>query len=136
MLQQLSITDLMAGVLGVLRHNTKYDVYDTYPTDTHLPFIHAEMVGMEPVPSKTMWKDQIQIYIHGWADGLESSQPIFDMADAIREAMTYAVPLPDGFTLLGQQPQGLQRIVRQEDDSNHLIIGYSLTITYGFKYKI
>lgn len=136
MIQQLSITDLVAGVIGVLKRNTAYEVFDHYPKDQALPFINVEMIGIEPVPSKTMWKDKIQIYIHGWADGRDSSQPIFDMADAIREAMTVAVPLPSGYDLLMQKPEGLQRILPQADGSNHLIIGYSITVTYGFKMKI
>lgn len=137
MFEVISFTDVLAAVLNVLRANVKnVPVFDHYPKNQELPFIHAEIVGVEEIPSKTMKKDRFQIYIHGWADGSRSSQPIFDVADKIREAMTVPVSLPDGYDLLMQTPAGTQQILQDEDGSRHAIVGYQLTITSGFKMKI
>lgn len=137
MIQQLSFVDVLAGVIDLLEKNINdIPVFDHFEKNQNRPFIHAEIVGLDPVPSKTMWKDKFQIYIHGWADGKQSSQPIFDVVDKIRSAMTEEIQLPEGYDLLLQKPEGTQRILDDEDKTKHAVMGYSLTITYGFKYKI
>lgn len=137
MFEVISFTDVLAGVLNVLRQNiSDVPVFDHYPKDQDLPFIHAEIISVEEVPSKTMKKDRFYIYIHGWADGSKSSQPIFDVADKIRSAMTVPVQLPEGYDLLMQTPSGVQQILENEDESRHAIVGYALTITSGYKMKI
>ncbi|MEI5991442.1 hypothetical protein A5881_002977 [Enterococcus termitis] len=137
MIEQLALSDLLSGVLGVLRQTIKdVPILDYVPKDQDIPFVNVEVVGVEPVPSKTMWKDKYIIYIHGWADGSESSVPIFDIADKIREAMTVEVALPEGYDLLLQRPEGVQRILQDEADVRHVVVGYALTVTYGFKMKI
>ncbi|MGY3766839.1 DUF5072 family protein [Vagococcus vulneris] len=135
MIKKLSFVDVLAGVLDVLRQHTDYDVYDHFPKDTELPFIHVEIVGQTTVPSKTMWKEDYQLFIHGWAEGSESSVPIFDLIQSIEEAMTVEVSLPEGYELLIQRPLGVQQILKDEDDVRHTIIGYSLQILYGYKTK-
>ncbi|MGM0239868.1 tail completion protein gp17 [Enterococcus sp. AZ103] len=137
MLEQLSLSDLLVGVIDVLKKNIKdIQILDHVPKNQKLPFVSVELIGVEPIPSKTMWKDKYQIYIHGWADGSKGSLPIFDLADKIREAMTVEVQLPDGFELLIQKPEGAQRILEDESKTRHAVLGYSLTVTYGFKFKI
>lgn len=137
MIEQLALSDLLLGVLSVLKQSiTDVPILDYVPKNQAIPFVNVEVVGVEPVPSKTLWKDKYIIYIHGWADGTESSVPIFEIADKIREAMTVAVKLPEGYDLLMQRPEGVQRILQDEDNVRHVVIGYSLTVTYGFKIKI
>lgn len=137
MIEQLALSDLLLGVLSVLKQSiTDVPILDYVPKNQAIPFVNVEVVGVEPVPSKTLWKDKYIIYIHGWADGSESSVPIFEIADKIREAMTVAVKLPKGYDLLMQRPEGVQRILQDEDNVRHVVIGYSLTVTYGFKIKI
>ncbi|WP_430597307.1 DUF5072 family protein [Enterococcus sp. AZ177] len=137
MIEQLALSDLLSGVLDLLRQTIKdLPILDYVPKNQGIPFVNVEVVGVEPVPSKTMWKDKYIIYIHGWADGSESSVPVFDLADKIREAMTVSVKLPEGYDLLLQRPEGVQRILQEEDDVRHVVIGYALTVTYGFKMKI
>jgi hypothetical protein len=138
MIEQLSLSDIILGVITTLRKNIdpEIPILDYIPENQKLPFISVEMVGVESIPSKTMWKDRYQIYIHGWADGSQGSVPIFDLSDKIREAMTTKVNLPNQVDLLLQQPTGTQRILQDEEHVRHAVLGYALTVTYGFKMKI
>lgn len=137
MIEQLALSDLLSGVLTVLRRSMKeLPILDYVPKNQDIPFVNVEVVGVEPVPSKTMWKDKYVVYIHGWADGSEGSLKTFDLADKIREAMTNAIHLPDGYELLFQKPEGIQRIIEDADDVRHVVLGYAITVTYGFKMKI
>ena len=137
MYEQISFTDVLKGVLELLRSKVgDIPVLDIVPKNQTLPFINVDFLGVEEIPSKTMKKDKFEIYIHGWAEGEESSQPIYDLIDSIREAMTVAVELPEGYELLIQKPTGIQRILQNEDDSRHAVLGYSLVITSGYKMKI
>lgn len=137
MIEQLALSDLLMGVLGVLRQSIDdMPILDYVPKNQAIPFVNVEVVGVEPVPSKTMWKDKYVVYIHGWADGSDGSVPIFELADKIREAMTIGIKLPEGYDLLLQKPEGIQRILEDDDNVRHVVIGYAITITYGFKMKI
>lgn len=136
MIQKLSFVTVLAAVIKKVQDNTGLSCYDNVPVDAPLPFYYAEIVGQVPDPSKTMWKERYQIYIHVWADGSNGSVAVFEAIQKLEEAMTEAIELPEGYELIMQTPTGVQRIIDEADGSKHAIMGYDFTIFYGYKMKI
>lgn len=135
MIQKLSFTTVLAAVINLVEKNTGLRCYDAVPKDIPYPYYHAEMVGQVPEPSKTMWKERYQIFIHVFADGTNGSVAVFNAIQKLEEAMTEAIELPGGYELITQTPQGVQQILNEVDGSKHAILGYDFTIFYGYKIK-
>jgi hypothetical protein len=136
MIQKLSFTTVLAAVIKKVQDNTGLRCYDSVPLNAPMPFYHAEMVGQVPDPSKTMWKEKYQIFIHVFVDGTSGSVKIFDAIKKLEEAMTEAIELPADYDLIMQTPTGVQQIFDEPDGSKHAIMGYDFTIFYGYKMKI
>lgn len=135
MITKLSFTTVLAAVIKKVQDNTGLRCYDSVPLNAPMPFYHAEMVGQVPDPSKTMWKERYQIFIHVLTDG-GSSVKMFDAIKKLEEAMTEAIALPEEYEVIMQTPTGVQQIFDEADGSKHAIMGYDFTIFYGYKMKI
>lgn len=136
MMQKLSFVTVLAAVIKKIEEHTGLRCYDSVPKHAPLPFYYAEIAGQVPDPSKTMWKERYQIFIHVWADGSNGSIALLNAIQKLEEAMTEGIELPDGYELIMQTPTGVQRIIEEEDHSKHAIMGYDFTIFYGYKMKM
>lgn len=136
MLKKLSFVDLIGAIIRKVEENTGRRCYDKIDKDAEMPFYWIEFVGQIPEPSKTMWKERYQVFIHTFADGSNGSVPVYNAVTELQEALTQDIDLPEEYDLLLQTPTGLQRILDEEDGSKHGITGYDFVILYGFKTKL
>jgi hypothetical protein len=137
MLQQLSVVEVVGGVMDVLKKNIPdVPVKDSMPKDSITPMINVSFGGIEPADTKTMFRTKYQILLYGFADGSHGSVAIFNLIQQIQEAMTDEPALPDGCELIGSFPKGVAAIQDQSDGSKMCVLTYELTISYGFKFKI
>lgn len=137
MLQQLSIVDVVAGVMEVLKKNIPdVPIADSMPKKSVTPLVHVAFGGIEPADTKTMYRTKYQILLYGFADGSQGSVAIFNLIQQIQEAMTDEPTLPEGCELLGAVPKGVAAIQDQADGSKMCVLTYELTVSYGFKFKI
>lgn len=140
MIQKLSFTTVLAAVIKKVEENTCLRCYDGVPNNAPTPFYFAEIAGQIPDPSKTMWKERYQIFIHAFApgtkDGTSSSIYIFDAIQKLEESLTEAIEIPEDYELIMQTPTGVQQILDEQDGTKHAIMGYDFTIFYGYKMKI
>lgn len=136
MMQKLSFVTLLAAVINKVEENTGLRCYDAIPADAPMPFYYAEIVGQVPDPSKTMWKERYQVFIHTFADGSNGSVEVFNAVQNLEEALTQEIDLPDDYDLVMQTPTGVQQILDEKDGSKHAIMGYDFTVFYGYKMKI
>ncbi|OLS39139.1 DUF5072 family protein [Bacillus sp. MRMR6] len=136
MIKKLSFTTVLAAVIKKVQDNTGLRCYDSVPSNAPMPFYYAEIVGQVPDPSKTMWKERYQIFIHVFADGQNGSVPIFDAIQKLEEALSEEIELPEEYEVIMQTPTGVQQIMDEADGTKHAIMGYDFTIFYGYKMKI
>jgi hypothetical protein len=136
MIKKLPFTTVLAAVIKKVQDNTGLRCYDSVPSDAPRPFYYAEIVGQVPDPSKTMWKERYQIFIHVFADGKNGSVPVFGAIQKLEEAMSEAIELPEEYEVVMQTPTGVQQIMDEPDGSKHAIMGYDFNIFYGYKMKI
>lgn len=135
MIQKLSFIEVLSGIIDLVEAKTGIRCYDDIPLNAELPFYFAEIVGQEPEPSKTTWKENYHVNIHAFTEG-GSSIPIYDAIQALEEAMTEEIHIPKGYELIRQHPTGLQRILTEEDGVKHAVLGYEFLIMYGYKIKL
>ena len=83
MYRKLGFAELAAALLGVLRRNTSYEVYDAVPENAASPFLFAEIVGKRDGSSKTTWKEVFSVNIHAIAKPSPARTEIYQMIQAV-----------------------------------------------------
>lgn len=136
MIKKLSFTTVLSAVMKKVEDNTGLRCYDAVPDNTPYPYYQAVFTGQIPEPSKTMLKERYQVHINAFADGSNGSVAIFDLIQKADEAMTEEIDLPEGYELIMQTPTGVIPPYDEADGSKHAIVGYDLTIFYGYKMKV
>ena len=134
--QKLGLTDLIAAVQKKVTEKTGLPCYDHVEKNTPSPFYFAEVIRITPANSKTMYRDNITVYIHCIAEPGESSVQIYKLIEDLQEAMTEEIVLPDPFELIMQTDEGVQTIKTDETKEKHAIVPYTFMVCYGFKCKI
>lgn len=135
-MEQLNFVTVMAAIITLLETETGHRCYDSIPKNAPLPHYWPEFFSQEPLPSKTFLRDRFTLYLHAFAAG-GSSVPIFDLINKAATALAkQQIVLPDGYDVLLQSPFGVQRILEDDDESKHAVMGYRIDITYGMKCKI
>lgn len=135
MLKRLSFIDLVKSIKTRIEDNTRKKCYDEIPKDAESPFYFVEVVGSRPANTKTMWCDNFQVFIHCIAEPSGSSVPIYTLIQDLEEALTEDIELPEDFTLILQNNNGIQTLKTDETNEKHAIISYEFKICYGFKIK-
>lgn len=135
MLKKLSFTDLLKQVIVRVQDGTGLRCYDDIPLNAPAPFYFAEIVGLRPANTKTMYVDVFTVYIHAIAKASNSSIEIYKLIQELEEAMTKDIVLPCEYNLLLQTGQGLNTIKIDETNEKHAILSYEFKINYGFKIK-
>jgi len=133
---QLGLVDLISAIQKKIEAEAKYKCYDAVPKDIKPPYYFAEVVSKRPDHTKTMWRDVFTVYIHAVAKPSASSVQVYKMINALEEALTEDIELPEGFDLVMQTNGGIQIIKTDETNEKHAVIAYEFTVCYGFKTKV
>ena len=86
--QKLNLTDLIAAVQDKIEAKTGLRCYDHVDLNTESPFYFAEVVRLTPANSKTMYRDNIEVYIHCIAEKSPSSIGVYNLIDDLQEALS------------------------------------------------
>lgn len=135
MLKKLSFIDLLKAVQQRVEMGTGLRCYDDIPKDAPSPLYYAEIVGLRPENTKTMYVDVFTVFIHAIAEPTTSSVPVYKMIQSLEEAMTVDIDIGEEYWVMNQTNQGLSRIQIDETGEKHAIMGYEFKVTYGFKTK-
>lgn len=136
MYKQLGLLDLIHAVQEKVERKTELRCYDVVPDNAPSPFYFAEVVGKRPAHTKTMYRDVFTVWIHAIAEPGESSVRVYELIQLLEEAMTEDIILPDGFELILQTNNGVQRIKTDETNEKHAVLAFEFTMCYGIKCKV
>lgn len=136
MLRKLSFAEIAAGILQTLRTNTRYDCYDAVPQDSPSPLLFAEVVGKRDASSKTMYKEIFTVQVHAIASPGNARTEIYQMINAVEEALTESISTPEAVTLVLQTETGVQSFQQDETTEWHAVLAYEIMVSYGMKCKI
>lgn len=135
MYKQMNLTDLMAAVQSRIETGTTLKCYDIPPENEPAPLVIEELVALTPADTKTMFCKDYTIYLHIIAEEKRSSVPINNYIQAVQEAMTEDITIPEGFELVNQTDGGIAAIQTDESGEKHAVLVYTFRICYGYKVK-
>ncbi|MCR2045488.1 DUF5072 family protein [Anaerosalibacter massiliensis] len=135
MLKKLSFIDFYKAIQEKIESKTGLRCYDDISQDAPSPFYYAEIVGLRPENTKTMYVDVFTVFVHAIAEPGGSSIGIYKLIQELEEAMTERIDIGEEYWILEQTSQGLQRIQTDETNEKHAILAYEFKICYGFKIK-
>lgn len=135
MLKKLETKKLHKALKEHIESKTGNTCYDEVPERAASPFYYAELIGKEEDNTKTMWREKFTFSIHAITAPDKGSVNIYNMIDALEEAMTEDIILPDNYWLVLQTNEGLQTLKKDETQEKHAVLIYSFTVCYGFKTK-
>ena len=134
--QKLNLTDLIAAIQEKVEAKTGLRCYDHVDLNTESPFYFAEVVRLTPANSKTMYRDNIEVYIHCIAADSPSSVGVYNLIDDLQEALSADIELPEPFELIMQTDNGVQVIKTDETGEKHAVVGFTFMVCYGFICKV
>lgn len=135
MLKKLSFIDFYKAIQNKIESKTGLRCYDDIPKDAPSPFYYAEIVGLRPENTKTMYIDVFTVFVHAIAEPGGSSVGVYKLIQDLEEAMTERIEIGEEYWILEQTSQGLQQIQTDETNEKHAILAYEFKICYGFKVK-
>lgn len=137
MYKQIGLVELISAIQKKIEDKTGLRCYDAIPHNAPSPFYFAEVIGKDPAPSKTMYKDKFKVWIHAIAKPEKngSSVGIYDLIQKLEEALTEDIEIPDDYELVAQMNNGIQTIKEDETKEKHGVLLYEFTVCYGFKCK-
>lgn len=135
--KQIGLVELIFAIQKKIEDKTGLRCYDAIPRNTPSPFYFAEIIGKVPAPSKTMYKDKFQVWIHAIASPEKngSSTGVYDLIQKLEEALTEDIEIPEEYELVAQLNNGIQTIKEDETKEKHAVLLYEFTVCYGFKCK-
>ena len=135
MLVKLGPLELVKKVKDLLKKNTKVPCYDVPPNNAPSPLIFIELVSIEPVANKLMYRDQFTVYIHAITKASESNVEIYKLIQEVEEAFSVNIDLQSDFKLIKQISDGLITIKKDPSNEKHAVLSYSFDVCYGYKIK-
>lgn len=136
MYKQLGLLDLIYAIQVKVEAKTKLRCYDAVPNNAPSPFYFAEVIAKRPAHTKTMYRDVFTVWIHAVAEPGQSSVRIYELIQLLEESLTEDIILPEGFEMILQTNNGVQRIKTDETNEKHAVLAFEFTVCYGFKCKI
>lgn len=133
--RQLSLVDLIKAVQDRIQFGSNLICYDHVPDNAQTPLVYAEVVGIEPADSKTMYIKDYSVWVHVISDDAPTSVPVYRCVQEVQEAMTEDVVLPQYVNLVLQTDAGLQTIYQEQDGAKHAVLEYHFKVSYGYKFK-
>lgn len=133
--QKLSPISLISAIQKRIENGTNIRCLDHVELNEKSPFYYAEIVRILPANTKTMFRDNYTVQIHCIAEESPSSVGVYNLIQALQEAMSTDITLPDPFELVLQTDGGVQTIKEDETGEKHAVVNYDFMICYGFRCK-
>ena len=76
--QKLNVKTLLGAIQSVVENGTGLKCYDAVPLNAPSPFYFMEFSGSLPANTKTMFRDNMTVYIHCIAEKSESTVQVSD----------------------------------------------------------
>ena len=135
MLQQFSIIELIKQIQKAVLSGTGKKCYDHVEKGQVSPFYYAEIVQSKPANTKTMYVTEYTVNIHVVSESGKTSVPLFKEIQALEEAMTADIDIPEPYELIYQMYNGIQSIYTEDTNEKHAVPNYTFKVCYGYMMK-
>ena len=100
------------------------------------PFYYAELVQTKPANTKTMYVTEYTVNIHVVSESGKTSVPLLKEIQALEEAMTVDIDIPEPYELIYQMYNGIQSTYKEKDtNEKHAVLNYTFKVCYGYMMK-
>lgn len=137
MLKRLSIAEFLGCLIGHIKERTGTPCYDS-PDNRPSPLYSVQLVRTEPADTKTMYVDSYQVWVHCISEpavGAYSNAPVLALVQALEEAMSEDLALPEPFRMYMQVYNGVQTLKMDKTREGHAVLSYEFRVCYGFRCK-
>lgn len=128
--------EILAAVQNKVEVYTGLRCFDVVPKDAVAPYYQVVFAGQLPEDHTTMYKEMYTIHLHAVEEGASESEPNFELVQNVSKAMAEHIMLPEGYEILSQTPIGAQPPFDETNGTTRSIIGYNISVFYGYKMKI
>ncbi|RVU97061.1 DUF5072 domain-containing protein [Coriobacteriales bacterium OH1046] len=137
MLKRLSIAGFLGCLITAIAERTGIPCYDS-PEDKESPFYSVQLVRSEPADTKTMYVDVYSVWVHCISEPVRprySNAPVLELVQALEEAMSDGLALPEPHLLYRQVYDGMQTLKMDETGEGHAVLSFAFHVCYGFRCK-
>ena len=135
MLQQFSIIELIKQIQKAVLSGTGKKCYDHVEKGQVSPFYYTEIVQSKPANTKTMYVTEYTVNIHVVSESGKTSVPLFKEIQALEEAMTADIDIPEPYELIYQMYNGIQSVYTEDTNEKHAVLNYTFKVCYGYMMK-
>ena len=135
MLQQFSIIELIKQIQKAVLSGTGKKCYDHVEKGQVSPFYYTEIVQSKPANTKTMYVTEYTVNIHVVSESGKTSVPLFKEIQALEEAMTADIDIPEPYELVYQMYNGIQSVYTEDTNEKHAVLNYTFKVCYGYMMK-
>ena len=135
MLQQFSIIELIKQIQKAVLSGTGKKCYDHVEKGQVSPFYYTEIVQSKPANTKTMYVTEYTVNIHVVSESGKTSVPLFKEIQALEEAMTVDIDIPEPYELIYQMYNGIQSVYTEDTNEKHAVLNYTFKVCYGYMMK-
>lgn len=137
MLKKLSLLDLHKSIQERIHEGTGLKCLDDNLINEPLPYTFVEFVNSKPRNTKTMFIHEYVIHVHVLSEAANNNVEHYKNIQAVEEALTEYVNLPEGYQLWDQVESGLVSNYKEpETEEKHAVLSFVFKVSYGFKLKI
>ena len=136
MMQRIGIGEFLGCLIDHIEQATGTRCYDS-PRDKASPLYSVELVSTEDKQTKTMFLDVFNVNVHCVSEEVRpySNAPVLRLVQALQEALTDDIELPEPFFLNSQTCNGLRSIKEDASGEGHAVLSYSFQVCYAFRCK-
>lgn len=135
MIQVFPLVTLVGLVQKLIAKNTGLKCYDMIPLNAAVPYHFIDVQSVSPEDTKTMFVHEYLLSVHTITEGGKHAD-MYKRLSTLAEALTEEIALPEGYTLIMQQNEGVTSIYTEQDGYLHAISPLRIRIAYGFKVKV
>ena len=135
MLQQFSIIELIKQIQKAVLSGTGKKCYDHVEKGQVSPFYYTEIVQSKHANTKTMYVTEYTVNIHVVSESGKTSVPLFKEIQALEEAMTADIDIPEPYELIYQMYNGIQSVYTEDTNEKHAVLNYTFKVCYGYMMK-
>ena len=135
MLQQFSIIELIKQIQKAVLSGTGKKCYDHVEKGQVSPFYYTEIVQSKPANTKAMYVTEYTVNIHVVSESGKTSVPLFKEIQALEEAMTADIDIPEPYELIYQMYNGIQSVYTEDTNEKHAVLNYTFKVCYGYMMK-
>ncbi|MCG4732711.1 DUF5072 domain-containing protein [Casaltella massiliensis] len=132
--QRINLNDLISAVETQVKERTGVECSSQIRETAGEPYYYIQVVKTQTTGSKTSYCETITVWIYAVCPSNDQHEKN-NMLNALNEALTEDIELPQPYILVMQKDSGRQQTDQKENDKREAMEAYDFVVSYGLKFK-